>query len=160
MKKLIIVYIVLIVAVILLAVVRGGGNLLSFIPVIGGGTSATAEVGGNTLKLIVAKSEQDRMKGLSGRKSLPQDTGMLFVFEKKDRPGFWMKDMMFPIDIIYIDDTKVVYVVRNAPSSVQSPNLTVYRPESIANYVLEVNAGVADKLKIKEGTTIKLTNVK
>ncbi|HVZ12396.1 MAG TPA: DUF192 domain-containing protein [Patescibacteria group bacterium] len=158
MKKLILVYVVLVVIVILLAVFKGGGNLLSFIPSFG--KTATATVNGTKLNLLVAKSDQDRVKGLSGRKSLDKNQGMIFIFDHKDKYGFWMKDMLFPIDIIYIDTDHVVYVVRNAPAGGQLANLTVYRPDDPANYVLEVNAGIADKLKIQKGTTIKLDGVK
>ena len=158
MKKLIIVYVVLIVALILLVVMKSGGNMLSFIPSFG--SNATAEINGTKFKLLVAKSENDRQKGLSGRKSLDENQGMLFVFDHPDQYGFWMKDMLFPIDIIYIDTDKVVYVVRKAPAGGQTPNLVIYRPDEPANYVLEVNAGTADKLNIKKGTTVKLNGVK
>lgn len=157
MKKLIIVYVVLIVAVILLFVVKTGGNPLSFIHL---GSSATAEIGNNKINLIIAKSADEKMKGLSGRNSLPQNQGMLFLFDTKDKYGFWMKDMKFSIDIIYLDDNTVVYIVKNAPSSVQAPALTVYKPSKPANRVLELNAGQADKFGIKEGTTIKFNGVK
>lgn len=158
MKKLIIVYVVLIIAVILLAVVKGGGNLLSFIPSFG--TNATVEVNGTKIHLLLAKSANDRTKGLSGRKSLDANQGMLFVFDKPDRYGFWMRDMLFPIDIIYIDTDHVVYIIKNAPSGGQVQNLAIYRPDEPANYVLELNAGQADKLKIQKGTKVKFSGVK
>lgn len=158
MKKLIIVYVVLIIALVLLVVVKGGGNLLSFAPSFGG--SKTAEINGTKFNLIIAKNESDRQKGLSGRKSLDANQGMLFIFDHPDRYGFWMKEMLFPIDIIYINKDKVVYVVKNAPAGGQLQNLTIYRPDEPANYVLEVNAGTSDKLKIQKGTTVKLTGVK
>jgi len=157
MKKLVIVYVALIVVVILLFIVRGGGNLLSFIPSFG--SRATADVNGHIINLLIAKSENDRVKGLSKRKSLPEDQGMLFIFDKKDRYGFWMKDVLFPLDIIYLDDNRVVHIVKNAPSSTQAPNLIIYRPDEPANHVLELNGGQADKLKIEEGTTVKFSGI-
>ena len=152
MKKLVLVYVVLIFAVILLAIFKAGGNinLPSF------GKKATAQINGQKINLLLTKSENERQKGLSGRKNLDQNQGMLFIFDKPDRYGFWMKGMLFPIDIIYINGSKVVYVVRSAPSSVQVPNLTIYRPDAPANYVLELNAGSADKLKIQSGTKVIL----
>lgn len=155
MKKIILVYIVLIIAVILLAITRAG-NIASILPF---GKAATAEIGGNKINLIVAKSDQDRIKGLSGRKNLAENEGMLFVFEKKDKHGFWMKGMLFPIDIIFIDDDTVVYVVESAPSSAQSPNLTIYSPPEVVNYVLETNAGIAKKFNIKKGTKITFKGI-
>lgn len=158
MKKLIIVYVVLIIALILLVVFKSGGNLLGFLPSFG--SHSTAEINGKKFNLLIAKSESERQKGLSGRKSLDANQGMIFIFDHPDRYGFWMKDMLFPIDIIYINNDKVVYVVKNAPAGGQTQNLTIYRPDDAANYVLEVNAGTSDNLKIQNGTTVKLTGVK
>ena len=156
MKKIILVYIVLVIAVILLAVVKAGGSFNFSLPF---GKTSTAEVNGNKLNLIVAKSEKDRQKGLSGRKSLNQNQGMIFIFDHKDSYGFWMKDMLFPIDIIFIDDETVVYVVKKAPSSAQVPNLIIYKPDEPVNRVLEINAGLADKFKIDKGTKIKFKDL-
>lgn len=156
MKKLVIVYIVLIGALALLAIVRTGGSLP--IPNLFEG-SAKAQVNNKTINLIVAKSEKDRMKGLSGRNSLSEDQGMLFVFEKKGKYGFWMRDMKFPLDIIYIDNETVVYLVENAPAATQAPTLTIYKPDTDANRVLELNAGGAKKYGIKKGTKITFKNI-
>ncbi|HVZ67184.1 MAG TPA: DUF192 domain-containing protein [Patescibacteria group bacterium] len=159
MKKVILVYIVLIIVVVLLVVVRNGGNLLSFLPK--GASNATATVNGKTIHLFLAKSEKDREKGLSGRKSLDTNQGMLFIFDKKDKPGFWMRDMLFPLDIIYLDDNTVVYIVKNAPASTgQTDNLTIYYPDQPANYVLELNAGKTDELGISKGTKIDFKGIK
>ena len=158
MKKLIIVYVVLIVAVILLFIARGGNNLLSFIPSLGG-TSATAEINGEKINLLIADSNEEREKGLSGRNKLDDNQGMLFIFEEKGKYPFWMKNMKFSIDIIYIDENKVAYIVRNAALPSQAPTLNIYTPDAPANYVLELNAGQADKLKIEKGTTVKFTNL-
>src|SRR4051812_21812815 len=104
MKKLILVYVVLIIAVILLAVVKAGGKLPSFSFF----QKSEASVNDKKISLILAKSEKEKVKGLSGRKSIKDNEGMLFVFDKKDKYPFWMKGMQFPIDIIYIDDNRVV----------------------------------------------------
>lgn len=157
MKKLILVYVILIIAVILLAVTRSGGNILSMLPF---RATATAEVDGAKINLIVVKSAKDSIKGLSGRKNLEQNRGMLFVFEKKDKYPFWMKGMNFPLDIIFIDDATVVDLYENVQPSKNSQNLIIYRPEKPANFVLEVNSGEARKLKIKKGTKITLKNIK
>jgi len=159
MKKLVIVYVVLIVAVVLLAIVKAGGNFNLPIPNLFGG-GAQAEIGKNKLNLVVVKKQEDLQKGLSGRKTIPDNQGMLFLFDKKDYYPFWMKGMLFSIDIIYIDDNKVVYIVENAPSSTQVPNLIHYKPDQPANRVLEVKAGIAKKLGISRGTTINFKNVK
>lgn len=156
MKKLVIVYVVLIIAVVLLAVFRFGGKVPN-ISLFGG---AEATVNGTKINLLLAKSEQDRIKGLSGRKGLDTNQGMLFVWDKKGIYPFWMKGMLFPIDIIYIDDNSVVYIVKNAPAPAgQAQVLTIYKPDTEANYVLEVNAGTTDKLNIKKGSKITFKGI-
>lgn len=157
MKKIIVIYVVLIIAVLLLASIRSGWNfneIFSF-------NKATAEIGNKKFNLIIAKKDKDRITGLSGRKSLDENTGMLFVFDKKDKYAFWMKNMNFPIDIIYINDNKIVDVIPNAqaPKDKNAP-LFIYKPRDISNYVLEVNAGVSQKNNFKVGDGVKLQNVK
>jgi uncharacterized membrane protein (UPF0127 family) len=152
MRKLIIAYVVLIIAVILLAIVRTEGNFSLPNPF---GGNAEAQVGDKKIKLLVAKSDKDRQKGLSGRNSLPEDQGMLFVFEKKGKHGFWMRDMKFPLDIIFIDDNTVVHIVENAPAG----DLRIYTPDTEVNRVLELNAGGAKKYGIKEGTKITFRGI-
>ena len=157
MKKLIIVYVVLIIAVVLLAVFRTSGKLPSFNFF---GSHATASVNGKTLNLFVAKSEKDRVKGLSGRQSIKDNEGMVFIFNQKNDYSFWMKGMLFPIDIIWIDDNTVVYMAENVPSGGQTPNLTIYKPDThTANRVLEINAGLANKLGIQKGTKITFKGI-
>lgn len=165
MKKVLIFYALLVVAVVIFAITKGT-NLLHFNSA--GSTksasaNATATVNGTAYKLIIAKSDAEKQKGLSGRNDLAKDTGMLFIFDKKDKYGFWMRDMKFPIDIIWINDDKIVDFVENAPaaSNGQSPaNLIIYRPGAEANYVLEVNAREITKQKIKKGDTVVLKGVR
>ena len=156
MMKLIAVYVALIIAVILLAVVRTGGNFSFPNPFRG---SAQVQINDKAISLIVARSDKDRMKGLSGRDNLSEDQGMLFMFEKKGQYGFWMRDMKFPLDIIYIDDNTVVYLVENAPAGAQAPNLTIYTPDTDVNRVLELNAGGAKKYGIKKGTKVTFKGI-
>ncbi|HVS79909.1 MAG TPA: DUF192 domain-containing protein, partial [Candidatus Paceibacterota bacterium] len=91
---------------------------------------------------------------LSDRASLAADAGLLFIFPQPDYIGIWMKDMNFPIDVIWLDSTmKVIYIVPNmTPESYPK----VYTPTSPAAYVLEVNAGVAARENIKIGDQAKI----
>lgn len=101
-----------------------------------------------------AKDDATRTKGLGERDSLEYDRGMLFVFDKEQEWTFWMKDMSFPIDIIWISkDKKVVDYYKNAPPQPGVPDnqLKIYAPQSPAQYVLEINAGIVDKYDIKIG---------
>ncbi|HEX9664656.1 MAG TPA: DUF192 domain-containing protein, partial [Patescibacteria group bacterium] len=81
---------------------------------------------------------------------------MLFIFDKKDYYSFWMKEMEFPIDIIWIDDQTVVGIEKN----IQPPaagRLFVYRPEQKVNLVLEIGAGLSDQRNIKIGDLVDIS---
>ncbi len=156
MKKIFILYGALAIIVISLIIWRAG-DINFTLPFT---SQANAQVNNHEIELTVVRSERDRMNGLSGRRSLDRDDGMLFVFEEKDRHSFWMKNMNFPLDIIYIDDNKVVDIKKNAqPISEEDTSPTIYTPSRPANYVLEVNAGVADEYKITVGSTISFENI-
>ncbi len=110
-----------------------------------------------TVDAIVANTNDERKKGLSGRDSLPIGSGMLFVFEKSGVYPIWMKDMKFAIDIIWIDSSKkIVHVVSSAPAEgdVNDKELTIYSPESDSKYILEINAGMTDLHKFNIGDTV------
>lgn len=161
MKKILIFYGILVIVIVVFAISRGA-NLLNF----NFGTSSnagSATIGNKTYSLIVAKTEADRELGLSKKSSLNANTGMLFVFEEKGIHKFWMKDMRFPIDIIFINDNKVVDFVENAasPAAGQSAvTLPIYSPSESINYVLEVNANEISKNKFKRGDSVTFKNVK
>lgn len=110
------------------------------------------------IDLLFAKTQEERETGLSGRESLGENQGMLFTF---DRPGFysfWMQDMKFPIDIIFINGDKVVTIYENVPPPAAGETLTIYKPEEPADKVLELNANKAQELKLQKGATIELPN--
>jgi len=93
-------------------------------------------------------------KGLSGRGTIPQDYGMLFVFTKKDMHGFWMKDMLASIDIIWISDERIVLKVDENVSPSTYP--AVFNPPEPVRYVLETRAGEARRLGLLPGTKVNL----
>lgn len=105
----------------------------------------------------VASSAADKRKGLSKRDSLPISEGMLFVFEQKGLYAIWMKDMRFPIDIIWINEDKsVIHIVESAapePGKVDK-ELTVYKPTSDAKYILEINAGLVKHHNLQIGDKV------
>ena len=157
MKKVILVYVGLIVAFILLAVLGFGKNLPSLLPF---GGNAEAEINGKKVELIVAKTDEDRIMGLSGKENLPKNQGMLFVFEEKGKYSFWMKEMKFPIDIIYINGDRVVHIVKNAtPPKDLGIIPERYAPAEPVNYVLELNAGKAEELNIEKGSKITFSGL-
>ena len=85
------------------------------------------------------------------------DLGMLFLFDTPSFPSFWMKEMKFPIDIIFINNDRVTTVHKNVqpPESPTSP-LTVYKPTEPSDKVLELNAGQATAFDIKPGDTVQI----
>lgn len=109
-------------------------------------------ISGHTFTIQKAVIEADRNKGLSGKKCIPENQAMLFVFDKPDTYGFWMKDMNFPIDMLWLDaDKKVVFIQKNAtPESYPK----VFKPKEKSLYVLEVASGTADKLNVTVGTRL------
>ena len=102
----------------------------------------------------LAANAEAREKGLMYREKLEPDKGMLFIFEKEGRYSFWMKNTWIPLDIIWMNkDKEVVYISRNTESCRKDP-CPYASPGKNALYVLEVNAGMADRLGLKEGDKI------
>lgn len=99
-------------------------------------------VGGIRYDIEVADTEEERSRGLGGRASVCRHCALLFVFPEKGRWAFWMKEMRFPIDIIWIAGDTVVDIERNIPSS----STAVFRPDAESDRVLEVNGNGADGL--------------
>lgn len=110
---------------------------------------------GTDVKVEVANTIKSRTQGLSRRESLPTGEGMLFVFDRPAKYHFWMKDMNFPIDIIWIsEDFKVTHVKENAtPESYPES----FGPYIDSRYVLEVNVGFAKKYQLKVGDFVKFS---
>ena len=99
----------------------------------------------------VANEPQEQQRGLMFRDFMPQDHGMLFIFDHEDRYGFWMKNTLIPLDIIWLDGNLiVVHMEENVPPCEKDP-CTSYRPSAAAWYVLELNAGTAKRLDLKIG---------
>jgi uncharacterized membrane protein (UPF0127 family) len=110
------------------------------------------------LTVEVADTDASREQGLSGRSQLADGTGMLFDFTNTGftKPGFWMKDMLIPIDIIWINKDKIIGVEANAPLPPEDDDLPVYYPASEITHVLEVPAGWFKKNNLKIGDTVAL----
>ena len=109
-------------------------------------------IGNAKMQVELADTPEKMALGLSGRKSLDENNGMLFVFEEPDFHSFWMRGMKFPIDIIWFDENrKVVDYMKNTPPDSYP---TAFKPESRAKYVLETNSGWADTNNIKIGDTL------
>ncbi|MDQ4072853.1 MAG: DUF192 domain-containing protein [Thermoproteota archaeon] len=105
----------------------------------------------------LAITPQEQSKGLSVKNSLKENEGMLFVFDIPSKHSFWMKDMKFPIDIIWISQqNKIVHIERNLQPCILFLLCKSYIPNSEALYVLEVVANFTDKNNINIGDTVYL----
>lgn len=114
-------------------------------------------INNRTFVVDVAKTDEQKAKGLSVYNKLPLEKGMIFVFNTDDYYAFWMKDMKFPIDIIYIRKNKIVDIFKNvAPPKSRSETLPIIKPEKTADMVLEINAGLCQKYNFKIGDSVKI----
>jgi len=111
----------------------------------------------NCVAVEVVSKQNDLERGLMYRASLGQDKGMLFVFSSDDKQSFWMKNMHFNLDILWISaDDRIVFISRDTPACQADP-CPVYTSDKEARFVLELNSGytathhwqVGDKLDLK-----------
>ena len=122
--------------------------------------NSTATIDNHIFKLIIAGSQKEKEIGLSETKSLPEDQGMLFPFEKPDYYSFWMKNMKIPIDIIYINKDEIVTIHRNVqPPTNQNESLIIYTPDGPSDKVLEIIGGLSEKYSFKKGDKVKYENL-
>ncbi|MEA3398140.1 MAG: DUF192 domain-containing protein [Patescibacteria group bacterium] len=111
-------------------------------------------INGQIINVEIADKPAEQIQGLSDRENLAENSGMLFIFENKQIRNFWMKNMHFPLDIIWISDNNIVNISQNLPPEKQSPKNN-YSSKQPVNYVLEINAGMVEKYKIKIGDNVK-----
>lgn len=113
--------------------------------------SPTIEINQVRIPVEIAMTDAAVKKGLSGRARLDPDQGMLFLFPVSDRYRFWMPDMHFPIDIIWIADDTVADIDADVPADFDPAAPVFYAPVKPVNRVLEVNAGFAETHGIRAG---------
>lgn len=108
------------------------------------------KVGSKPYTLEVARDDASRTKGLMHRKSIPENWGMIFVFAEERDLGFWMKNTLIPLDIIYVDaQGKVVSIHRMEPLDERTTE-----SKGPAKYAIELNAGQAAACGVKEGDVL------
>ena len=115
-----------------------------------------------TVQVEVARTIEERSRGLGGHAPLGEREGMLFIFPTPDRHSFWMKGMTFALDIIWIQQERVVHVLPSVPHhrpGTPDSALPIYTPPAAANYVLEVPAGFAAEWGIQPGSRLTLHGV-
>ena len=109
---------------------------------------------GKVLQSEVMVKDEDRAMGLMFRPSLASDRGMLFVFERPDFHGIWMKNCKFPIDIVWLDEARRVVDVAVAAPPCKGEPCAVYQPMGRASYVVEMGAGQAAREKVTRGAVL------
>jgi uncharacterized membrane protein (UPF0127 family) len=109
---------------------------------------------GRSVTLELASTETQRNLGLMFRPSLPDDHGMLFLFPSPDRHGIWMKNMLIPLDILWLDDRKrIIHIETNVPPCQREPCL-IYRSETPSLYVIELSAGTVTQAGLRQGLAL------
>ncbi len=119
----------------------------------------SVELKGHHFDIEIAADDASRERGLMFRDTMPADHGMLFLFERPTTQTFWMKNTHIPLDILYFDrNYKLVSMSQRTPPCRSAGNdCPTYPSSGPAQYVLELNAGTADKLGVKQGDELKVT---
>lgn len=112
----------------------------------------TLSIGSHTFAVAIADTEKKREQGLSNNTTLGDNEGMYFLFSTPSMYTFWMKDMQYDLDFIYIKDNKVVYTLSDIPSPDHNNNKVAIVNSPVAfDGVVEVRAGFIQKWNIQKG---------
>lgn len=116
------------------------------------------KVGQSTIRVEIADNSAAWAKGLSGKESLAEDEGMLFVYPSPQRLSFWMKEMKFPLDMIVVHNLRVIEIHRDirSPKEGEDGRKIGVKTVAEAEMLLEVNAGWAERHGIKVGDEVQL----
>ncbi|WP_045728180.1 DUF192 domain-containing protein [Xanthomonas sp. GPE 39] len=113
------------------------------------------ELGGHRYQVELAQDDATRARGLMFRDKLEADHGMLFIHEHEEPQAYWMKNTKIPLDILYFDtQRKLVAQQRNVPPCSAGNGCPPYPSNAPARYVLELNAGQAEQLKLQNGAEL------
>jgi uncharacterized protein len=114
----------------------------------------SARLGGEAFDVMVARTEAEQSLGLSGLAGLKPNEAMIFPYASDDNYGFWMKDMLFSIDIVWLDkNSKIVWIERGVSPDTY-PN--IYFPRVPARSVLELSAGTIARLGVAVGSVLEI----
>ena len=99
----------------------------------------------------LAKTTQEHAQGLMFRKQMDAGEGMLFIFPSEGAHPFWMKNTYIPLDIIWLDRNKEVVFIKEKAQPCREEKCPLIEPDRLASYVLEINAGWVEAMRIKIG---------
>ncbi len=110
------------------------------------------------LQVEIADSTSERKKGLMYREELSINEGMLFVFPREEERGFWMKNTLIPLDMIFVDSKgKILNIEEAYPEpNTSDEDLKTYRSEGEARYVIETNSSFAERYNLEAGDRVKI----
>lgn len=112
-------------------------------------------INGVKLNLGVANTLEKKIAGLSNRENMPQDAGMLFIFDKAEAYEFWMKDMKFALDFIWLSGDKIVDLHENITNPANTEEIPArVKPKEPVDSVIEVNAGWIKANNVKIGDIV------
>ncbi|MFL6591970.1 MAG: DUF192 domain-containing protein [Luteimonas sp.] len=115
------------------------------------------ELGGKRYTVETATTDAQRERGLMFRDQMAADHGMLFVHDREEPQAYWMKNTYIPLDILYFDNAhRLVSQQRDVPPCSLGDACPPYPSESPARYVLELNAGQAAALHLRDGATLTI----
>lgn len=117
---------------------------------------STLKINDTLINVELAETIEKQVRGLSGLEKIDPNYGMLFYFSDYKMRNFWMDGMLFPIDIIWIVDDKIIAIDKNIPIPTKEP-LKMYPSPSPVNLVLEVAAGFTDKNNIRVGDKVEFS---
>jgi len=125
-------------------------------------SAPTIKIRSDVVRVEVARTPEERARGLGGRKSLAPDAGMAFAFEEPGRPAFWMAGMYFDIDIVWIRGERVVDFserLLHPPPELDplTAGLPQYRPREPADLALEVPAGTVHARGWERGDLVEVS---
>jgi hypothetical protein len=131
-----------------------GGQVLSVFK-----KPAMVTVDSQNFNVTVAISETEQEIGLSETKSIAPNQGMIFLFDKAGYYSFWMKNMKFPTDIIYINNDQIVTIYNDAQIITNQANPKIYSSTGPSDKVLEIQAGLSERYNFKIGDKVKYENL-
>lgn len=121
--------------------------------------SAQVEIGGQQILLEVTQTPEEQAMGLMYRTALPDNRGMLFSFNPPQPVGFWMKNTLIPLDMIFLRDGVVQAIATNVPPCT-TPTCPTYGPEVPIDQVIELRGGRAAQLGLNVGDSVEIEFLK
>lgn len=118
--------------------------------------TATVELGGQTIGLEVASTPQQQATGLMARETLADDRGMLFPFEPARPVNFWMKNVLIPLDMVFVYDGEIQAIAANVPPCETTPCPTYGPGTQPIDYVIELRGGLASELNLRVGDPVEV----